>query len=136
MFFSAQRLLMRLLLAAQIFALCSNVYSIEQTKIVLKHNFNRSTEGWITPKHWGWNGKTERTADGTMRLTATQKSAKQSFSGRSYTVSNAENVRGLKLELSCKVRGKGKVRLGAMYRVLAPGKSRWHYTDYIELTDQ
>ena len=71
-----------------------------------------------------------------MLLTATQKSAGKEFLGRSYTVSNADNVRGMKLELSCKVRGQGKVRLAAMYRVLGPGKSKWHYSDYLQLTDK
>jgi len=120
------------LTAALLSALATAPELAAKTTVLRNYDFNKGTFGWVTPGYW--TGKTVRNAaNGSMILTPGSRNGSP-LSGRCYTQSGLEDVRGLNLELSCRVRGSGKARIGAYYAVLNGKASKWHYSPTVELT--
>ena len=123
-----------LLLLTLLIGVLSPLTAAEKTVILRKYDFNKGTFGWITPGYW--TGKSSHNAaNGTMTLTPESRNGSPIY-GKAYTQSGLTDVRGLKLELSCRVRGSGKVRLGAYFAVMNGKNSKWVYGDMVTLTGE
>ncbi len=104
----------------------------EKAVVLRKYDFNKGTLGWVTPGYWTGKSVHNR-ANGTMVMTPGSRNGSP-LNGRCYTQSGLTDVRGQKLELSCRVRGTGKVKLGAYFSVLNSKTSKWVYGEPLTLT--
>lgn len=123
-----------LLLLTLLTGVLSPLTAAEKAVVLRKYDFNKGTFGWVTPGYW--TGKSTRNAaNGTMTLTPESRNGSPIY-GRAYTQSGLMDVRGQKLELSCRVRGSGKVKLGAYFAVMNGKNSKWVYGDVVTLTGE
>ena len=99
---------MRIFTAVAVFAVFASLNAAE--KVSLVNTFEKSTEGWNTPRYW--NGNLSR-VNGKMKLIPTVKNGK-TFGRCTKMILPLRFLSGSLLELEFEASGKGSVTVGTM----------------------